>query len=268
MSARVLITGASGGLGTATARALRERGATVVGLDLQAAGDDVLACDVRSQESVDAAVAAAVDRLGGLDVLVNNAGIGLPQKATLPPGEDALAVLDVNLVGAWRVTAAALAHLRRSHGRVVNVASGLAHLSVPLAPAYCASKRGLVAYSDALRLEVGHEVTVTTVYPGYVRTAIHDASRSLGFGLEGLVPAEPVDVVGRRIARACLGRPLRDYATTRTGTVNYALLRVTPRRVIDRLTLAVVRRQARTGSLDTSPLAGELAQALRGGPAA
>ena len=268
MSARVLVTGASGGLGTATTASLRAQGATVLGLDLEPVGDDVLACDVRSQESVDDAVAAAVERLGGLDVLVNNAGIGLPQKATVAPGEDALAVLDVNLLGAWRVTAAALPHLRATRGRVVNVASGLAHLSVPLAPAYCASKRGLVAYSDALRLEIGHEVTVTTVYPGYVRTRIHDASRALGFGLEGLVPAEPVDVVGRRIARACLGRPRRDYATTRAGTVNYALLRVTSRRLIDRLTVEVVRRQARSGVLDASPLAGELARALRGAPAA
>jgi NAD(P)-dependent dehydrogenase (short-subunit alcohol dehydrogenase family) len=94
-------------------------------------------------------------------------------------------VLDVNLVGPWRVTSAALPALRASRGRVVNIASGLAHLAVPFATAYCMSKRGLVAYSDALRYEVGHEVTVTTVYPGYVKTPIHDASIALGFGLEG-----------------------------------------------------------------------------------
>ena len=263
MGARILITGAAAGIGAATTEILRSRGARVVGLDLKADGEDLLACDVRDQDAVDAAVATAAERLGGIDVLVNNAGIGLPQKASEPPGDDALAVLDVNLLGTWRVTGAAMEHLRASRGRVVNVASGLAHLSVPFAPAYCASKRGVVAYSDALRLEAGHEIEVTTVYPGYVRTAIHDASRAAGFGLEGVVPAEPVGAVARRIARACLDRPVRDLATTRSGTVNYALLRVTSRRLMDRLTLLTLRRQARDGSLDASPLAGDLARALR-----
>lgn len=261
---RVLITGAAGGIGTETARRLRAAGATVVGLDLHAAGADVLACDVRDDAAVRSAVSAAVERLGGLDVLINNAGIGLPQSAAAPPGEDALAVIDVNLLGAWRVAAAALPALRASRGRVINVASGLAHLSVPFAPAYCASKRGLVAYSDALRLEVGHEVAVTTVYPGYVRTPIHDAASQAGIGLDGLVPAEPVAAVADRIVRAALGRPARDAATTRRGTLQYFLARRSPRRVLDRLTLAAVRRQARRGAWDDSPLAGELARALRG----
>jgi NAD(P)-dependent dehydrogenase (short-subunit alcohol dehydrogenase family) len=107
MSARVIVTGAPGGIGRAACAALRARGARVVGLDLRA-GDEVIACDVRDQAAVDAAVAEAIERLGGLDVLVNNAGVGTPQSAGEAPGEDALAVLDVNLIGPWRVTAAAL----------------------------------------------------------------------------------------------------------------------------------------------------------------
>src|SRR4051812_8141939 len=164
MSARILITGANGGIGTAAVAELRSRGASVVGLDLtadEAAG--VLACDVRDPDAVTRAVAEAIRRLGGLDVLINNAGLGVPQSAGKAPDADALAVLEVNLVGPWRVTAAALPHLRESHGRVVNVSSGLAHLAVPFATAYCMSKRGLVAYSDVLRLEHGDEITVTTV---------------------------------------------------------------------------------------------------------
>ncbi len=73
---RVLLTGAAGGIGTATAAELRERGARVVGLDLLA-GPDIVACDVRDQASVDKAVAEAIGKLGGLDVLINNAGLGL-----------------------------------------------------------------------------------------------------------------------------------------------------------------------------------------------
>ena len=157
MSARVIVTGAAGGIGGAACTALREHGAQVIGLDLHA-GDDVIACDVRDQASVDAAVAEAIGRLGGLDVLINNAGIGTPQSAAVAPDDDALAVLDVNLVGPWRVTAAALPALLESRGRVVNVASGLAHVTVPFATAYCMSKRGLVSYSDALRLEHGDAI--------------------------------------------------------------------------------------------------------------
>ena len=151
MSARVIITGASSGIGAATAAELRTRGTRVVGLDLSGGEGEILACDVRDQASVDRAVAEAVSRLGGLDVLINNAGIGDSQSAGDRPDEDALNVIDVNMLGPWRVTAAALPALRASHGRVINVASGLAHLPMPMATAYCMSKRGLVAYSDALR---------------------------------------------------------------------------------------------------------------------
>ena len=220
---RVIITGAAGGIGSATVTELRKQGAQVVGLDLPE-------CDVRSQSSVDAAVAAAIAELGGLDVLINNAGLGTPQSASLAPDEDALAVLDVNLVGPWRVTSAALPALRSSRGRVVNVASGLAHMTVPFATAYTMSKRGVVAYSDVLRLEEGDRITVTTVYPGYIRTKIHEQSVAAGVPLEGSVPVEDVTDAARTLTRAALGEPARDLATTRQGTLSYAVLRLAPAR--------------------------------------
>lgn len=235
---RVLITGAAGGIGSAAAAELRAQGARVIGLDLEAS-EDVIACDVRDQASVDAAVRETVRRLGGLDVLINNAGVGTPQSAGLAPDDRALAVIDVNLVGPWRVTAAALPALRASRGRVVNVASGLAHLALPFGTAYCMSKRGLTAYSDALRLEYGGEITVTTVYPGYIRTPIHAESQQAGVALEGHVPVEDVRDAARTLARAALGPPARDLATTRNGALGYALLRHLPRRLLD----AVVRRR-------------------------
>lgn len=231
---RVVITGAAGAIGAAATRELAARGARVAGLDLRA-GEEIIACDVRDQESVDAAIAEAARRLGGIDVVINNAGVGDPQSAALPPGPDALAVLDVNLVGPWRVAAAAMPWLRESRGRVVNVASGLAFISLPLAPAYCAAKRGLTAYSDSLRQELAGEVEVSTVYPGYIRTPIHDAAARQGLTLEGSVPAEPLDAAARALARAALGPPVRDLATTRSGTLAYALARHLPRRSLDRL---------------------------------
>jgi NAD(P)-dependent dehydrogenase (short-subunit alcohol dehydrogenase family) len=234
----VLITGAAGGIGTATTAELRERGARVVGLDLLE-GPDIVACDVREQRDVDRAVAEAISRLGGLDVLINNAGLGLPQSAGAAPDDDALAVIDVNLLGPWRVTSAALPALRESRGRVINVASGLAHLALPWGTAYCMSKRGLTAYSDALRLEYGGEITVTTVYPGYIRTPIHVASQQRGVALEGNVPVESVEDAARTLTRAALGPPARDLATTRQGAIGYALMRHVPRRLLD----AAVRRR-------------------------
>ena len=128
-------------------------------------------------------------------------------------------MLDVNLLGPWRVTSAALPALRASRGRVVNIASGLAHITVPFATAYTMSKRGVVAYCDSLRLEEGDRITVTTVYPGYIRTKIHERSTAAGVPLEGAVPVESVEDAARTLARAALGSPVRDLATTRQGEI-------------------------------------------------
>ena len=264
MSARVIITGAAGGIGGAAAGALRAEGARVVGLDLEGDGEDVLTCDVRDQASVDTAVAEAIERLGGLDVLVNNAGIGIPQSAGAAPDEGALAVIDVNLMGAWRVSAAALPALRESRGRVVNVASGLAHIVIPFATAYCMSKRGLVAYSDCLRREHGDRRTVTTVYPGYIKPKIHDSSAAVGVSLDGALPAEPLEQAAATLVRAALGPPVRDLATTRQGTVQYALARAAPRRIVDRVISTRIRQLAKRGHFDRSDLAGDFGRRQRG----
>jgi NAD(P)-dependent dehydrogenase (short-subunit alcohol dehydrogenase family) len=264
----VIITGAAGaagGIGGAAAAELRRQGARIVGLDVHADGDDVIECDIRDQESVDHAVAAAIEQLGGgLDVLINNAGVGDPQSAGKPPDEKALAVIDINLIGAWRVTSAALAALRESRGRVVNVASGLAHVTAPFATAYTMSKRGLVGYSDSLRLEHGDRLTVTTVYPGFIKTKIHESSADVGIALEGAVPEEDLSEAAATLARAALSpEPIRDLATTRRGTVNYALVRLAPRGVMDRLTRWQAGRLARKGHFDSSEMAADFTAGLR-----
>ena len=259
MSKRIVITGAAGGIGSATVALLRARGCSVVGLDL--AGAD-LECDVRSQASVDEAVRAAVEQLGGLDVLINNAGLGTPQSAADAPDDAALAVLDVNMVGPWRVTSAALPALRESHGRVVNVASGLAHVTVPFSTAYTMSKRGVVAYSDLLRLEEGDRLDVTTVYPGYIRTPIHKESTAAGVPLEGAVPVEDVADAARTLVRAALGEPARDLATTREGTITYAIVGLLPRRLVDTITRRRMTSLARRGHFAEKGLAGAFAQRI------
>jgi NAD(P)-dependent dehydrogenase (short-subunit alcohol dehydrogenase family) len=240
---RIIITGAASGIGAATMADLQRRRHHVLGLDVNAAGPDQIRCDVRDQPSVDAAVGEAISRLAGLDVLINCAGLATPQSAGLAPDGRALAVIDVNLLGPWRVTSAALPALRQARGRVVNVASGMAFVALPFAPAYAMSKHGLVAYSQALRLEHGDAISVTTVYPGYIRTPIHRDSVEFGLTLEGSSPPERIEDAVRALTRGALeDPPPRDIITTRTGRATVALSRFAPRRFVDHVILRQIRK--------------------------
>ena len=225
----------------------------MVGIDLEP-GEDIVGADIRDDEQVRAGVAEAIELLGGgMDVLVNNAGIGNGQDTGLPPDDQALAIMDVNLFGAWRVTAAALPELSRARGRVVNVASGLAHVTIPFTVAYCASKRGIVAYSSALRIEYGDLIGVSTVYPGYIRTGIHDAPGSRGLSLEGSVPAEPVRSAAKAIARGCRPGAAHHIATTRRGGIGYFFARHFPG-FTERVVATRVRKGIAAGAIDRTHL--------------
>ncbi|MGX6608544.1 SDR family NAD(P)-dependent oxidoreductase, partial [Micromonosporaceae bacterium Da 78-11] len=240
---RIIITGAASGIAAATMAALRERGARVIGLDL-VPSEGVFACDVRDQKSVDQAVADAITRLGGLDVLINCAGLATPQSAGLPPDARAEAVIDVNLMGPWRVTGAALPALRASHGRVVNVASGMAFVALPFAPAYAMSKHGIVAYSRALRMEHGDAISVTVVYPGYIKTPIHRDSIEFGLTIAGTSPEEPISAAVDALCRAALAaKPVRDITTVMSGRVNNGLSRYAPHRFVDGIILGRMRKK-------------------------
>ncbi len=238
VGARIVLTGAGGGIGKAAWSQLEACGATVCGIDLRGDGA-VIAADVRDGAAMADAMQAAADRLGGIDVLVNNAGIGTVQDAAATPDAAARATIEVNLMGAWTATAAAAPYLLASHGHVVNIASGLALLPMAYSAAYSASKRALAAYSDVLRLEYRGRLTVTTVLPGYIRTSIHDGPAALGLSLEGVVPADSVEQGAAAVVRACLRRE-REISTSRRTTVGLKLARHFPR-----LTEAVVNRRAR-----------------------
>lgn len=260
MSGRALVTGASGAFGTAVRAALRERGWRVAGLDLRAdPGDpDVLACDVTDPAAVPGAVATAVERLGGLDVLVNNAGVGGPTSAGRPPGEHVRRMLDVNLLGAWEVTAAAVDALVESRGRVVIVGSRMAFLGLPLGAAYGVSKRAVTAYADALRAEYGSHVAVTCVHPAFVRTPIHDSTRAAGLRLEGFSREEPLERVVATIVEACTtARPRREVAVTRSGRLQIAVARHLPG-LVDRVVARTLARRVAAGELDGAELAAGL----------
>lgn len=203
---RILVTGAAGGIGSAAARCLTGAGASVVGIDL-VGEDDIIRADVTQQEDAQAAVADGLARLGGIDILVNNAGIGSASDAGDFPGEMARLVMEVNLFGAWTMTAACMPHLLESQGHVINVSSGLSLVDVPFAAAYSASKRALDAYSAALRLEYRDRIAVTTLHPGYIRTSIHDGAAASGATLEGMVRADTVDQAADALLKACVRRP-------------------------------------------------------------
>ncbi|MFN2465198.1 MAG: SDR family NAD(P)-dependent oxidoreductase [Candidatus Dormibacteria bacterium] len=214
---RVLITGASGGIAQASIAALQAQGATVTGVDLRADGD-IIGADVRDPEAMRAAVATAVERMGGIDILVNCAGVGTAQDAGEMPGEDVRQTLDINLMGPWVTTAAALPHLQTSHGHIVTVTSMLAVVAIPFASAYTASKHALEAYCRCLRIEYSGRVSVTTVRPGYVKTHIHDAPAQRGVSLDGVAKEDSVEQAAAAIVRACTHRP-RWVTTSRATAV-------------------------------------------------
>ena len=258
---RVLITGASGAFGRAATEALRGRGASVAGLDLVARDDPdapVFAADVTDDASTADAVRRAIEHLGGLDVLVNNAGIGAPLDIGTPPGETVERFLAVNLLGPWRVTAHALDALLATRGRVINIASRAAWVSVPLASAYAVSKRALTAYSDSLRAEYGTRLGVTTIYPAFVDTPIHEATRAEGLRLEGVSHTESLEEVAAAIVRASEAeRPPRDLAISRGGRLQIAAGRHLPR-LVDRMVARQIRRQHADGAFADSELAAGL----------
>jgi NAD(P)-dependent dehydrogenase (short-subunit alcohol dehydrogenase family) len=255
---RVLITGASGTIGRELAVRLTALGADVVGLDVAPRADDpieVVACDLTDDEDAAAGTAKAIELLGGLDLLINNAGIGGPAPAELAPGEEVRRQLEINLLGTWRVTAAAVPALVESRGRVVMVTSRMAVMQLPLAAAYGASKRAMVAYADALRLELAPYVGVSCVYPSAVRSPIHDSTKAAGLSLEGMSSYEPLEGVVDAILGAALSpRAPRDVATTRRGAVELFLARHLPS-VTDRIVTRTLASRTAAGSFDGAELA-------------
>lgn len=254
---RVLLTGAAGGFGTAVRERLEAMGARVAGLD-RVPGPDILEVDLRDPGQVRAVVEQAVARLGGLDIVINNAGVGMATDSGAMPGAAELEMLEVNLLGAWRVTAAALPELLRSRGRVINVASGLAVVNLPMLSGYMASKRALAAWTDAFRLEYGPRLgAVTTIFPGYVRTAIHDRAAAEGYSMEGLIPAEPIESTVAAIVGACSGPARREVATTRRMRAGMVASRLMPS-LADRAIAAAAYRAVRRGRFAAGPLGGGL----------
>jgi 2-keto-3-deoxy-L-fuconate dehydrogenase len=169
-----VVTGGGSGIGQATARLLADRGGRVAVLDLDPSGTDLpgFRADVTDDASVRAAVDEAAAELGGIDVLVNNAGIGAIGTVADNPDEQWHRVFDVNVIGIVRVTRAALPHLRRSaHAAIVNTCSIAATAGLPQRALYSATKGAVLALTLAMAADhLPEGIRVNCVNPGTADT--------------------------------------------------------------------------------------------------
>jgi 2-keto-3-deoxy-L-fuconate dehydrogenase len=172
-----VVTGGASGIGAATAARLRDRGATVAALDRSFTAVEHTAtlnvpCDVADSASTSAAIDRVADLLGGIDVLINNAGIGAVGDVAANDDDEWRRVLDVNVVGIARVTRSALPFLRRSeHAAIVNTCSVVARVGVPQRALYSASKGAVAALTLAMAADhVKQGIRVNAVMPGTADT--------------------------------------------------------------------------------------------------
>ena len=205
-----IITGATTGIGAASASALHAAGYHVFGTyrkipATKMPGVDYVACDVTNDLAVDAAVREVLAKAGRIDLLVNNAGVGLTGAAEESSLEQAKSIFDVNLFGVIRMTKAVLPLMRQQHsGRIVNISSVLGLIPSPFSALYASSKHAIEGYSESLDHEVrGSGIRVVLIEPAYTRT---------GFDSNALVADQPNDHYG--VARANAEAVLRAVMTT------------------------------------------------------
>lgn len=261
---RVVITGAARGIGARLAERAAQDGARVglVGLEpdrLRTLAGELgeghvwADCDVTDQAGLDRAVALMAERLGGIDVVVANAGIASYTTVSSGPADALVRTVEVNLSGVIRTACAAIPHLIESRGYALLMSSAAAFAALPGMSAYAASKAGVEQFGNALRLEVAHRgVTVGTAHPIWtdtdlVRDAEHDlpafrrARERLPWPLKQVIS---VDDCVDRLIDGIAHRRRRVYAP-RTIVLSHVLRTVTA----SRLGESITRRLGGNGGL-------------------
>jgi NAD(P)-dependent dehydrogenase (short-subunit alcohol dehydrogenase family) len=264
----VLVTGASTGIGRATALALAASGTSVLAgvrrLEDAPPGTTPVQLDVTDAEQV-----GALREIAQLDGLVNNAGIAVSGPLEFLPVAELRRQLEVNVIGQLAVTQAVLEPLRRARGRIVNVSSIGGRVALPLYGPYSASKFALEALSDSLRREL-RDVRVIVVEPGAMATPIWDRGIATADALFAAMPpaaherygklvtvmrgqaealgrdGEPPERVAEAIVRALAARrPRPRYVVGRDARIQAALARVLPDRAFDAVLAVGLRALAR-----------------------
>jgi 3-oxoacyl-[acyl-carrier protein] reductase len=229
-----LVTGASGGIGSAIAKALAGQGANVA---LSGTREDalrsvadgigaavVVPCNLGDGEAVDALVPRAAEALGGLDILVNNAGVTRDNLAMRMKDEEWSDVIRINLEAAFRLSRAAMKPMMRARfGRIISITSVVGATGNPGQANYAASKAGLVGMSKALAQEVASRgITVNCIAPGFIASAMTDVlPEAQKESLLGRIPAGKLGE-GNDIAAAAVYLASREaaYVTGQTLHVN------------------------------------------------
>jgi 3-oxoacyl-[acyl-carrier protein] reductase len=195
---RALVTGAASGIGRAAAEALAAAGARVVGIDLNSPGGTaypIIVADVAEEKAVARAVGEAVERLGGLDILCNAAGIERDARLADLDMADVQRQFAVNVFGTIQVAKASLPHLGDG-GRIINIASELAFLGRAGASPYCATKGAILSLTRSWARELAPAILVNAVAPGPTDTPLLNF-QNLSPELQALELSNPLGRVGR-----------------------------------------------------------------------
>ncbi|MGH7517159.1 MAG: SDR family oxidoreductase [Gemmatimonadales bacterium] len=242
----IVITGASSGIGRATARLAAERGAKLVlnsrdehdlpelttALRTRGATVAMVVGDVADPDAMAALAETAVRELGGFDTWVNNAGVSIFGRIEDVPVADARRLFETNYWGVVNGSLAAVSHLRESGGTLINVGSILSDTGYPLQGHYTASKHAVKGFTDSLRLELEHDrapVSVTLIQPAAIDTPYPEHARSfLGVQPKHLPPVYAPQIVAEAILD-CAEHPKRNVLVGGSAKLFQTMERLAPR---------------------------------------